>query len=117
MFETGALRRIFWPKRKAGIGEWKVLYNEELNDLYSSANIIRLMKTRRMTWARHVGHIGRGEMHTRFWWGNMREREHLENVVADWTMILEWKLKKWVGRAWTGLIWLRLGTCGFLRER
>jgi len=39
----------------------------------------------------------------------MREREHLENVGADGT-ILQWMLNKWVGRAWTGLIWLRIGT-------
>lgn len=44
MFETRALRRIFWPERKAEIGEWKILYNGELNDLYASANTIRLMK-------------------------------------------------------------------------
>ena len=115
MFETGTLRRIFWPKMKAGIGEWKTLYTEELNDLYSSANIIRLMRARRMTWAWHVERTGRGEMHKRFWWGNMRAREHLENVGVDGTMILRWMLKKWVGRAWTGLIWLRIGTrIGFL---
>jgi len=39
-------------------GEWRRLYNEELNDLYSSPNIVWVMKLRRMRWARHVAHIG-----------------------------------------------------------
>jgi len=48
------LRRVFGPKKDEIIGKWRKLHNEELNDLYSSSNIIRVIKSRRMRWARHV---------------------------------------------------------------
>jgi hypothetical protein len=52
------LRRIFGPKRDKMAGEWRRLHNKELNDLYSSPNIIRVIKSRRMRWAGHVGRMG-----------------------------------------------------------
>jgi hypothetical protein len=52
------LRRIFGPKRDEVTGEWRKLHNEELRDLYSSPSIIRIMKTRRMRWARHGARMG-----------------------------------------------------------
>jgi hypothetical protein len=51
VFENMVLRRIFGPKRDEATGEWNRLHNEELNDLYSSPNIIRVIKSRRMRWA------------------------------------------------------------------
>jgi hypothetical protein len=48
------LRRIFGPKRDEVTGEWRKLHNEELHDLYSSPSIIRIMKSRKMRWARYV---------------------------------------------------------------
>ena len=54
VFENRVLRRIFGPKRDEVAGEWRKLHNEELNDLYSSPNIVRLIKSRRMIWAGHV---------------------------------------------------------------
>jgi hypothetical protein len=51
VFENRVLRRIFGPKRYEATGEWGRLHNEELNDLYLSPNIIRVMKSRRMGWA------------------------------------------------------------------
>jgi hypothetical protein len=74
MFESRVLRRIFEPKRDEVTGEWRKLRNVELNDLYPSPNIVRMMKSRRMGWAGHVARIGRGEAYTGFWWGNLRER-------------------------------------------
>jgi hypothetical protein len=54
VFETRVLRRIFGPKRDGVIGGWKKLHNEELHNLYSSSSIIRIIKSRKMRWARHV---------------------------------------------------------------
>jgi hypothetical protein len=58
VFENRVLRRIFGPKRDEVTGEWRRLHNEELNDLYSSPNIIRVIKSRRMRWAEHVACMG-----------------------------------------------------------
>jgi hypothetical protein len=58
VFENRVLRRIFGPKRDVVTGEWRRLHKEELNDLYSSPNIIRVIKSRRMWWAGHVSRIG-----------------------------------------------------------
>jgi hypothetical protein len=52
------LRRIFGPKRDKVTWEWRKLYNEEFNDLYSSPNMVRVIKSRRMRWAGHVALIG-----------------------------------------------------------
>ena len=54
MFENRVLRRIFVPKRDKVMGDWRKLRNEELNDLYSSANIVQVIKSRRLGWAGHV---------------------------------------------------------------
>jgi hypothetical protein len=58
VFENRLLRKIFGPKRNKGTGEWRKLHNEALNDLYSSPNIFRVIKSRRMRWAGHVAHMG-----------------------------------------------------------
>jgi len=52
-------------------GEWRTLQHEELNDLYSSPNITRVIQSKRMRWAGHVARMGRGKAYTRFWWGNL----------------------------------------------
>jgi hypothetical protein len=57
VFENRVLRRIFGPKRDEVTGEWRKLHNEELNDLYSSPNIIRGIKSRRMRWVEHVARM------------------------------------------------------------
>ena len=58
MFENRVLRRIFGPRRDGVTGEWRKLHNEELNDLYCSPNIVRVIKSRRLRWAGHVTHMG-----------------------------------------------------------
>jgi hypothetical protein len=58
VFENMVLRRIFGPRRDEVTGKWRRLHNEELNDLYSSPNIVRVIKWRRMRWARHVARMG-----------------------------------------------------------
>jgi hypothetical protein len=54
VFENRVLRRIFGPKRDGVTGGWKKLYNKELHNLYSSPNIIRIIKSRRTRWEGHV---------------------------------------------------------------
>ena len=58
VFENRVLKRIFGPKRDKVTREWRKLHNEELNDLYSSPNIVRVIKLRRMRWAGHVARMG-----------------------------------------------------------
>jgi hypothetical protein len=58
VFENMVLRRIFGPKRDEATGEWRRPHNKELTDLYSSPNIIRVIKLRRMSWAGHVVRMG-----------------------------------------------------------
>ena len=58
MFENMVLRRIFGPKRGEVRGEWRRLHNEELSHLYSSTNIVWVIKSRRMRWAGHVARMG-----------------------------------------------------------
>ena len=82
MVENGGLRGMFGPKRDSLTGEWRQLHNEELNDLYCSPNIVRVIKSR-VRWARHVACMGRGEAYRGFWWGNMRERDHLDDPGVD----------------------------------
>jgi len=58
VFENMVLRRIFGPRRGEVTGEWRRLHNEELNDSYSSPNIVRVIKSRRMRWGGHVACMG-----------------------------------------------------------
>jgi hypothetical protein len=58
VFENRVLRRIFGPKRVLVTGEWRKLHNEELNYLYSSPIIVRVIKSRRMIWVGHVARTG-----------------------------------------------------------
>jgi hypothetical protein len=81
--------------------EWRKLHNEELNDLYSSPNIVGVIKSRRMRWAGHVARMGRGEVHTGFWWGNLRERDHLKEPGVDGRIILKWTFRMWDVGVWT----------------
>ena len=66
VFENRVLRRIFRPKRDEVTGKWRKLHNEQINDLYSSLNIIRVFKSR-MRWARHVARMVGREAYTGFW--------------------------------------------------
>jgi len=64
-----------------------------------------------MRWAGHVARTG-GEVYTGFWWGNLREREHLEDPVVDRRIILRRIFRKWNLGVWTGSIWFMIGTGG-----
>ena len=70
------LRRIVGPKRDEVTREWRKLHNEELNDLYSSPNIVQVIKLRRMRWAEHVAHMGEKRGVYRFLVGKTERPRH-----------------------------------------
>jgi len=113
VFENTVLRRVFEPKRDDITGEWRLLHNEELRDLYSLPNIVRVVKSRRMRWAGHVARMGEGEVCTGFLWGNLRE-DRWGDPDVNGSIILRWIFGKLEGVE-TGWSWLRIGTdCGHL---
>jgi hypothetical protein len=73
VFENRVLRRMFGFKRDEVTGSWRELCNEELHDLYSLPSIIRIIKSRRMRWARHVAQMGSRGMHIGYWWESQWE--------------------------------------------
>ena len=112
MFENRVLKRIFGPMTAEVTGEWRKLHNEELSDLYSSPNIIRVINSRRMRRAGHVALMGE-RRDTGFWWGNLKERPNLGDPGVDGRIILRRMFRKCDVGAWTGSIWLRIGTGGW----
>jgi hypothetical protein len=68
VFENSVLRRIFGPKRVEVTGDWRKLHNENLHNLHSPLKIIRMIKSRRMTWAGHIARRGEKRNEYRFWW-------------------------------------------------
>ena len=77
VFENMVLSRIFGPRRDEVTGEWRRLHNEELNDLYCSPNIVRVIKSRRMGWAGNVARMGEERGMYRVWVGKPEERRPL----------------------------------------
>ena len=112
MFENMVLRRIFGPRRNEVTGKWRRLHNEELNDLYCSPNIVRVIKSRRMRWAGHEARMGEERGCIGSWWGNRREEDHWGDLGVDGWIILGWISRRWDVGIWTGLGWTRIETCG-----
>jgi hypothetical protein len=83
VFENRVLRGIFGPKRDEVTGEWRKLHNKELNDLYSSPTIVRVIKSRRMRWAGHVARFGEERGVYRVLVGNLKERDHWGDPGVD----------------------------------
>jgi len=112
VFKNRVLRRIFGPKKDEATGESRKLHNEELNDLYCSLNIVRVIKSRRMRWAGHVSRMGEGRDVYRVLVGKLRERDYWGDPGADGRIILGWIFRKWDVGVGTGWSWLRIGTGG-----
>jgi hypothetical protein len=102
VFDNRVLRKVFGPKRDKVTWEWRKLHNEELSDLYSLPYIVWVVKARTMRWAVHVARMGRGEVCTRFWWGNLREIDHWGDPGVDGKIIVRWIFRKWEGVVGTG---------------
>jgi hypothetical protein len=97
VFENRGLRRVFGPKRDMVTVEWRKLHNEELNDLYSLPNIVRVVKSRRMRWAGHVARMEEDRGVHRVWWGSLSERGHCGDQDVDGRIILRWMFRKLEG--------------------
>jgi hypothetical protein len=82
------LRIIFGPKRDEVTGEWRKLHNEELNNLHSSSNIVRVIKSRRMRWAGHVARLGEGRGVYRIMVGKSEGKTPLGQQRVDGRIIL-----------------------------
>ena len=105
MFENMVLRRMFGPRRDEVTGEWRRLHNERLNDLYSSPNIVRVIKSRRMRWAGNVGCMGEKRGVYRVLVGKPEGRRPLGRPRRRWVDNISTDLQE-VGREnmdWIGL--------------
>jgi hypothetical protein len=113
VFENGVLRRIFGPKRDED-GSWRKLHNDELHNLYSSPNIITVIKSRRIRWAGHVARIGEGRCVYRVWLAGPKVRDHWEDLGIGGWITLRWTLGRYGSMGRTGFSWLRIGSSGGL---
>jgi len=112
VFENRVLRRTFGPKRDKVTREWRKLHNKELNELFSSRNIVRVIKSRKMRWAGHVARMGERRGVYRVLVGKPEERDLLEDPSLHGRIMLRWIFRKWDVGIWTGLSWLRIRTGG-----
>jgi hypothetical protein len=114
VFENKVLRRILGPKRDEVTGEWRKLQDKELYALYSSPNIIRVIKSRRLRQAGHVAGMGDRRGSKRASVGTPDGRRPLERPRRRWKGNIKMDLREVGWGAWTGSIWIRIGTGGGL---
>ena len=95
VFENGVLRRIFGPKRDELTGAWRKLHNEELKGLYSSPNIGRVIKSRRIRWAGHVTRMGEGRGVYRVLEGKPEGKRPLGRPRRRWEDNIGWTFSRW----------------------
>jgi hypothetical protein len=91
VFENRVLRKIFGRKSEED-GSWRKLHNDELHSLYSSPNIVKVIKSRKMRWWDMWHAWGRGEVLTGFWLGGPKVRDHWEDLGVGGRMTLSWTL-------------------------
>ena len=105
MFKNRVLRRIFGPKRDEVKREWSKLYNEERNDLYSSPNIVQVIKSRKVRLAGHVAYMGEGRGMYSVLVGKAEGKNDWRDTGIDGRIILRWIFRRWdVG----GIDWIEL---------
>ena len=112
MFESRVSRIMFELKRYEVTREWRKLHTEELNNLYSPPNIVRVIKSTRMRWVGHVARMGEGRGVHRGLVRKIEGRRPLGRPRRRWEDNIQMDLQEVGCRAWTGLIWLRIGTGG-----
>jgi prepilin signal peptidase PulO-like enzyme (type II secretory pathway) len=101
VFENRMLRRIFGPKRDRVTGEWRKLHNEELHDLYSPPNIVRVIKSR-MRWVGHVVRLGDGKDVYKVLVWKPEGKRPLGRSKRRWEDNMMMDLQKWGVGVWTG---------------
>jgi len=106
------LRRMFGPKRNEVTGEWRKLHNEELNDVYCSPNIVRVIKSRRIRWAGHVDRMGERRGVYRVLVGKLQKKRALARPRRRWVDNIKIDLQEVGCGVWNGSSWLRIGTVG-----
>jgi hypothetical protein len=114
VFENRVLRRIFGPKRDEVTGEWRKLHNEELHNMYSSPDIIRQVKSRRMRWAGHVACMGEERKVYKVSVGKPEGKRPLERPRRRWEDGIRMVLGEIGLGVWIGFDCLRTGTGGGL---
>jgi hypothetical protein len=111
VFENRVLRKIFGPKREED-GSWRKLHNDELRSLYSSPNIVRVIKSRRLRWAGHVARMGEGRDVYRVLVGRPEDKIPLERPRRRWEDNIKMDLREIGFNGRTGFGWLRIGSSG-----
>jgi hypothetical protein len=91
VFENRVLRGAFGPKREED-GSWRKVHNDELHSLYSSPNIVRMIKSRRLRWADVCHAWRRGDVFTGFWLGRPKVKDHWEDLGVGEKIKLSWTL-------------------------
>jgi hypothetical protein len=94
VFEKRVERRIFGCKKAEGTGGLRKLHGQELHNVHSSTDIIRVMKSRKVIWVVHVACTGRRGTYRGFWWNNTKERNRFEDLGVGWKLKLKWDSPK-----------------------
>jgi hypothetical protein len=114
VFENRVLRRIFGPKRDEVMGDWRKLHNEELHNLYSSADIMRQVKSRRMRWAGHVARMGEEGKVYNVLVGKPEGKRPMGRPRRRWEYCIRMDLREIGLGVWIGFDCLRTGFGGGL---